>query len=66
MLHRIGDIDLVTRNTRFNQGFVEKTACWPDEWMALAIFDIPGLLADKHYGCTSRPLAENGLSCVFV
>ena len=66
MLHRIGHINLTARNLSIRQCLVEQASRRPGKGTALPIFLVSGLLSDKDDAGCSRPLAENGLSGVFV
>src|SRR6266498_3948125 len=66
MLHGVGDVNLVARNARFSEGFVQETTCRSDERVALAIFHIAWLFTDEHDARVFRPLAENRLGRVLV
>jgi hypothetical protein len=48
MFDRVGDVDLVAVETGFIQGAIEHTPGRPDKRMALPIFLITRLFADKH------------------
>jgi hypothetical protein len=47
MFDRVGYVNPLARNSRFNQCLVKQTPRWPDEWMALPIFLIAGLLSGQ-------------------
>src|SRR5438093_13128327 len=66
MLDGVGDIDLVARNTRCGEGFVQKTTCRADERMALAIFHVARLFTNEQDACGFPPIAENRLGGVSV
>src|SRR6266540_433409 len=66
MLHRVCDVNLVARNARFSEGFVQETTCRSDERVALAIFHIAWLFTDEHDARVSRPFAEHRLGRVLV
>ena len=66
MLHRVGHINLTARNLSIRQCLVEQASRRPGKGTALPIFLVSGLLSDKDDAGCSRPLAENGLSGVFV
>src|SRR6266545_8056507 len=66
MFDGVGDVNLVARNTRFSEGFVQQTTCRSDERTALAIFHIAWLFTDEHDARVFRPLAENRLGRVLV
>src|SRR5258706_1873178 len=64
VLHRIGDVELRPVEARLMQRLVEDAPGGADERMALAVLDVPGLLADQHDACARTALAENGLRSV--
>jgi hypothetical protein len=66
MFDRVGYVNPLARNSRFNQCLVKQTPRRPDEWMALPIFLIAGLLSDKHDVRSFRSFAEDRLSGVLV
>jgi hypothetical protein len=66
MLDGIGDINLVARNARFDERFVEKSTCGSDEGMALAVFHVSRLLTDKHHRRIFGTFAENRLGSIFI
>jgi len=61
MLDRVGNVDVPTRNSGSDKGFVQYFSCGSDEWVARDVFFVSGLLADQHDSCPSRSLTENGL-----
>jgi hypothetical protein len=66
MLDRIGHIHVRARNIRVVESLVQYSPGWSDKRLALAIFHVTGLLANKYHGCLFRPLAEDGLCRAFV
>ena len=61
MLNGIRNVHLIARNAGFHQGFVEQSAGGSDEWMALQIFLIAGLLSDEDDLGVSGAFAKHGL-----
>jgi hypothetical protein len=57
----IRNVHFVARNAGFHQGFVEQSAGRPDEWMALQILLIAGLLADEDHLGVRGAFAEHRL-----
>ena len=66
MFDRVGHVNLLARNSCFNQGLVKQTPRWPDEGSALPIFLVSGLLSDKHEVRPLRSFAEDRLGGVLV
>jgi hypothetical protein len=64
MLYGIRDINLLALNADLREHLVEIPPRRPDKWMALPVFDIARLLADKYHVRTRRSLAENRLRCI--
>ncbi len=51
VLHRVGDVNLVTTSTRSVEGAVEQTACGSHEGATSLVLYVAGLLANKHHDC---------------
>ena len=66
MFDRVGHVNLLARNSRFNHCLVKQTPRWPDKGSALPIFLVSGLLPDKHDVRSFRSFAEDRLSGVLV
>ena len=66
MFHRVGDIDLRARNTRFCESLIEETTRRPNKRTPLPILHVAGLFTDKHQGRLILPLAEYCLGSVAI
>src|SRR5213594_3318140 len=66
VLDRVGDVELLARQTRFGECPNEHLARRPDERGALEIFLVARLLADEHDARVGRAAAEHGLGRVAV
>jgi len=66
MLDGIGDITLRAIDVCFLQARVEQPAGGADKWMALQVFVIAGLFADKHDARIVSALAKNQLGGILV
>src|SRR5437867_3103574 len=66
VLDRVGDVELLARQTRFGECPIEHLARRPDERGALEIFLVARLLADEHDARVGRAAAEHGLGRVAV
>jgi hypothetical protein len=62
----IGEENFFTIEFDFGQGAIEHFPGRTDEWMALQVFLIAGLLANEQNAGRDRTLAENALGSVFV
>lgn len=66
MLDGVGDITLRAIEVRFLQARIEQPAGGADKWMALQVFFIAGLFADKHDTRIVSALAKNQLGGILV
>ena len=55
----VRDVDLPTRDPGRHGAAVEHLSGWPDEWPALTVLDVAGLLAHHHEGRCLRTFAQH-------
>ena len=61
VLHRVRDVQGLTRQSHLLEGVVENPTRRPDERLAGPVLLVAGLLADEHDACGSGPLTANTL-----
>ncbi len=66
MLDCVGHVDALAVNAGLGEGAVEHLSGRTDERLALQVFLIARLLADKHHRCVRGPFAKDGLGCVLI
>lgn len=66
MLDRVGDIDVVRRDSGTFHRVMKQLSSWAYEWMAEPVFAVAGLLPNEHHSRADATFAENRLRCVFI
>ncbi len=66
VLHRVGDIDLATIDSRDIESLVENTTRWPNERPSFQVFFIARLFANKEHSGLAATFAENCLCAELI
>lgn len=66
MLHGVGDVDIVARNSGMIQRFIKQATGGTDERLALLVFFVAWRFAEQDHVGSPRALAEDGLRSVLV